>query len=253
VRARDTLLAKLKEMRPAEAAVVRRLLRNPRLVAELSLRELAARCQTSDATVMRACRAAGYDGFQDLKYHVLREYTSGTPPAVPSGGGAYGTDLAASLEAAEDTLDRAAGLLRGAQRVALTGVGASYGVAIIALDILFTMGRQALLVRDDQTAAFVFTPHVDHLFLLAISHSVGTQLPIHLVRGAHAAQIPTIGVCNEPSSGLAKAVDVLVSTQAVESPRGSYAIAPRVCQLAILDALFSRLRCPDPNSGSLAG
>jgi DNA-binding MurR/RpiR family transcriptional regulator len=239
---RAVLQSKLKEMSPAEAEVVRRLLRNPAQVAELSLREVAARCHTSDATVMRACRAAGYDGFQHLKYHVLREYTSGKAPSIPSGIGTYATDVSASLEAAEASLDRAAQLLHHARRVALVGVGASYGVAVIALDILFTLGRQALIVRDDQAAAFVLTPPIDGLVLLAISHSGETQFPLQLVQEARAGGIPTIGLSNEPASELAREVEVLLPTQAVESPRGSYAIAPRICQLAVLDALFMRLR-----------
>jgi DNA-binding MurR/RpiR family transcriptional regulator len=51
---------------------------------------------------------------------------------------------------------------------------------------------------------------------------------------------------NEPASELARAVDVVLSTQAVEPARGSYAIAPRICQLAVLDALFALVR---PSAG----
>jgi DNA-binding MurR/RpiR family transcriptional regulator len=54
--------------------------------------------------------------------------------------------------------------------------------------------------------------------------------------------VASIGMTNEPASELAKAVDVLVPTQAVEAASGSFAIAPRICQLAVLDALFSRVR-----------
>jgi DNA-binding MurR/RpiR family transcriptional regulator len=249
---RQVLQSRLKEMRPAEAEVVRRLLRNPARVAELTLREIAAHCHTSDATVMRACRAAGYDGFQDLKYHVLREFTSGRAPAVPAGHGTYGTDVAASLEAAAESLDRAAALLATAQRVALVGVGASYGVAVIAMDILFTLGRQALILQDEQMGAYAFAPPIKGLVVIAISHSGETQFPIRLVREARTLGIPTVGLSNEPASELARNVDVLLPTQAVESPRGRYAIAPRICQLAILDALFARLCVVSPRQADRA-
>jgi DNA-binding MurR/RpiR family transcriptional regulator len=214
-----TLQDRLKGMRPSEAEVARRLLRNLGLIAGKSLREVAAQCRTSDATVVRACRAAGFDGFQDLKYHVLREFTSGEPPPPSARHGAYGDDIGASLASAEASLDRAAGLLRQASRVVLAGVGASYGVALIATDILFTLGRQALP---------------------AISHSGETRFPVRVAQDARQAGVPSIGLSNEPGSELAQAVDVLVPTQAVEPPRGSYAIAPRLCQLAVLDRLFSR-------------
>lgn len=234
-------------MRPAEAEVARRMLRRLASLAEQSLREVAAACRTSDATVMRTCRAAGFDGFQDLKYHVLREFTSGRTATAPPARGAYSEDLAASVEAANHALDRGARLLRESRRVALVGVGASQGVALIATDILFTLGRQALAIQNAQMMAFAFTPPVTGLVLLAISHSGETQFPVVVAREAREAGVKSIGLTNEPASELAQAVDVVLPTQAVEPPRGSYAIAPRICQLAVLDALFNRV---GPSNGN---
>jgi DNA-binding MurR/RpiR family transcriptional regulator len=228
-------------MRPSEAAVTRRLIRNLRLVAEKSLREVALFCGTSDTTVMRACRAAGYDGYQDLKYHVLREFTNGAIKEPETHHDCYRADILASLRAVEATLDKAANLIRGARRVVLTGQGASYGVALVAMDILFTLGIQALPVQDEQMANFAFTPPVEGLVVLAISHSGGPHFPVLVVSMAREAGVSTIGITNEPASEMARTVDVLLPTQAVESPRGSYAIAPRICQLTVLDALFSRV------------
>jgi DNA-binding MurR/RpiR family transcriptional regulator len=243
---RDTLQAHLGDMRPSEAEVARRLLRDLGQVAKRSLREVAGELGSSDATVMRACRAAGFDGFQDLKYHVLREFTAGGARGGPPPDGAYGADIAASLTAAGPALERAARLLRQARRVVLAGVGASQGVALIATDILFTLGKQALPLHSEQMAAFAFTPPVRGLVLLAISHSGETQFPVRLVAEAREAGVSSIGLTNEPASELARAVDVLVPSQAVESPRGSYAVAPRICQLAVLDALFARVRRSPP-------
>jgi len=237
-------------MRPAEAGVARRMLRNLASLAEQSLREVAASFQTSDATVMRACRAAGFDGFQDLKYHVLREFTAGHVPTVPTSRGTYSDDLTASMEAANPVLNQAARLLRESRRVVLAGVGASHGVALIATDILFTLGRQALVVQTEQMMAFAFTPPVTGLLLVAISHSGETQFPVLVAREAREAGVKSIGLTNEPASELAQAVDLVLPTQAVEPPRGSYAIAPRICQLAVLDALFNRVGFPNGNGAS---
>jgi DNA-binding MurR/RpiR family transcriptional regulator len=241
MRVTETLQAGLEKMRPSEAAVARRLLRHLQWVAEKSLRETAAACRTSDATVMRACRAAGFDGFQDLKYYVLRELANAEakPPPVQ---GNYEADLAASLAAVNKDLEPAARMLRVANRVLLAGVGASHGVALIAKDILFTLRKPAVLVQDEQMASFALTAPVDGLLVLAISHSGETQFPVRVVSEARAAGVRSIGLTNEPASDLAQAVDVVLSTQAVEPARGSYAISPRVCQLAVLDALFGLVR-----------
>lgn len=239
----NLLQSRLAEMRPSEAEVVRRLLRNLGMVAEKTLREVAQQCGVSDTTVMRACRAAGYDGFQDLKYHVLRELTApGKPsPAPPREPGAYAADLEASLAAAATTLPKAANLLARASRVGVVGVGSSMGIGLVATDILFTLGKQAIPIHNDQMTAYVLAPPISGLLLLAISHCGGTQFPVRVVQEARLLGVPTIGLTNEPGSELAESVDVLLPTQAVEAARGSYAISPRVCQLAVLDALFAQL------------
>lgn len=50
-----------------------------------------------------------------------------------------------------------------------------------------------------------------------------------------------LGITNEPASELG---------QAVELRRGSYAVAPRICELAVLDLLFSRANAPTPPSST---
>jgi len=238
-----TLQSRLKDMRRSEAEVARRLLRDLGPVAEKSLRDVAATCGTSDATVVRTCRAAGFDGFQDLKYHVLRELTGGAEIKLAANGDAhYGNDIAASVTAADAALEKAARLVKAAARVALAGVGASYGITLVLTDVLFTMRKQALPIRDEQMAGFALTPPVNGLVLIAISHSGETQFPLRAVLEAKKAKVKSIGLTNEPGSELARAVDVLLPTQTVERPAGSFAIAPRICQLAVLDRLLTRVR-----------
>lgn len=238
-----TLQSCLADMRPSEAEVTRRLLRNLGQVAEKSLRDVASACQTSDATVVRACRAAGFDGFQDLKYHVLRELTGGSElKPLLNGESYYASDIAASVSAADSALDDAATLLRAASRVVLAGVGASHGIALVLTDVLFTLRKQALPVHDAQRASFALTPPVEGLVLMAISHSGETQFPLRVVLEAKKAGVKSIGLTNEPGSELARAVDVLLPTQTVERPAGSFAIAPRICQLAVLDRLLTRVQ-----------
>lgn len=244
----QTLQSRLAEMRPSESEVVRRLLRNLSGVAERSLREIASACDTSDATVVRACRAAGFDGFQDLKYHVLRELTGGAPPPESSPNlDLYQADLKASVAASDAAMLAAAQLLRQASRILIAGAGASHGVAVILTDVLFTLGKQALPVMDAQASGFALTPPLEGLLVLAISHSGETQFPLQVVKEARRVGVQTIGLTNEPGSELARAVDVVLPTQTVDRPAGSFAISPRICQLAVLDAWLTRFRTLEPS------
>jgi DNA-binding MurR/RpiR family transcriptional regulator len=100
------------------------------------------------------------------------------------------------------------------------------------------MGKQAVLLKDNQMAAYALTPPVTGLILLAVSHSGETQFPIAVALQAREAGVKSIALTNEPASELGRAATFILPTQAVESARGSYAIAPRICQLAVLDLLF---------------
>lgn len=249
---RSNLETSLAVMRPSEADVVRRLVRDLGRVAAGSLREVAKWCDTSDATVVRACRAAGFDGFQDLKYHVLRELTShgsALPPERTTREPSYAADLAASLSASAAALPAAARLLKSAARVALAGVGASQGIGLILTDVFFALGRQALPLPNEQALSFALTAPTKGLVLLAISHSGETQFALRAVTEARRMKVPTIGISNEPASELARLVDVYLPTQTVERPEGSFSIAPRVCQLAVLDQLVDQLRPTPGRSG----
>lgn len=232
-----TLESRLPSMRPSEADVARRLLRDPVRVAGQSLREMAAWCGTSDATVLRTCRAAGYDGYQDLKYHVLRELRGARPAAEASPVTDCAADMAAGIAASAALLPKAARLLRAASRICFAGVGASLGVGHILADVLSARGRQSLAVGDEGALAFVLAAPVRGLVLIAISHSGESRFVLKAAAAAREAKVPVIGVSNEPGSELAQGVDVYLPTQTVERPEGSFAIAPRICQLAVLDRL----------------
>lgn len=238
---KTTLQSSLSAMRPSEAEVARHLLRDSARVADHSLREIAAWCGTSDATVVRACRAAGYDGYQDLKYHVLRELR-GRKPAEPATARVstpdYAADIAAGLTASADALPKAAKLLRAASRICCVGVGASLGIGHILTDVLSSRGKQSLAVGDDPSLAFILAAPVKGLVLVAISHSGESRFALKATAEARLAKIPVIGLSNEPGSELAQSVDIYLPTQTVERPEGSFAIAPRICQLAVLDRLM---------------
>jgi DNA-binding MurR/RpiR family transcriptional regulator len=111
--------------------------------------------------------------------------------------------------------------------------------------VLSAMGRQALPLMDEATLNFILTPPVKGLVLMAISHSGESRFALKAAKEGRRAGVPVIGMSNEPGSELAVSVDVYVPTQTVERAEGSFSIAPRVCQLAVLDRLVTMLRQSD--------
>ncbi len=59
--------------RPSEKAIAEFILANRERVIRMSISELARDADVGESTVMRFCRAAGLDGYQDLKIRLAQD------------------------------------------------------------------------------------------------------------------------------------------------------------------------------------
>lgn len=66
----------LPDMSTAEKRIAQNILDNPRDIVHLSITELAARSQVSDATVVRFCRRLGMHGYQEMKVTLAQDLVS---------------------------------------------------------------------------------------------------------------------------------------------------------------------------------
>jgi DNA-binding MurR/RpiR family transcriptional regulator len=64
---------------------------------------------------------------------------------------------------------------------------------------------------------------------------------LRAVLSARQKRVRTIGITNDPASELAKSVDILLTTDVVERPEGSFSIGPRMCQLVVCDRLVEAM------------
>lgn len=111
----ERIAAHVGELSPAETRVARFFAEHGEEVAFLSAAEIAARLETSDATVVRAAQALGYDGLPQLKEELRDALRSRATPALRLGRSleALGDDPAAILE---HTLASQAQLVEDARR-----------------------------------------------------------------------------------------------------------------------------------------
>ena len=84
--------------------------------------------------------------------------------------------------------------------------------------------------------------HAPNVPVVIFTNRADEEMALRAVREARRADVPTIGLSNEPASELARSVDVYLPTQTVERPEGSFSITPRICQLAVLDQLVTQLK-----------
>ncbi len=150
------------DLSPAEERVARFFAEHREEAAFLSAAEVAARLEVSDATVVRAAQALGYDGLPQLKDELRAALRTRATPALRLGRRLeeLGDDpavilehsLAAHVELVEearrtlraDDFGRAIELLAGADRVAVFGLGPNGTLAEYLALRLRRIGRAAV-------------------------------------------------------------------------------------------------------------
>ena len=74
-------------LRPAEQRVAEAVLADPAGISESSITSVARRCQTSETTVLRFCRAIGLNGYPELRIALARAARAKAAEDMGSAGG----------------------------------------------------------------------------------------------------------------------------------------------------------------------
>lgn len=255
---RQHVHAILPRLARAERRVAEALLANPSLVVEKTITQVARACQTSETTVVRFCRAAGFRGYPDLRLALATELgrdIARRREELLTGADIDRDDSLAQLvtkvarteaNAIEDTirqldldqLDKVVTALVHARRIALFGLGASGFGAQDLQQKLLRIDRMAFVVADPHlalaSAALLTTGDV----AMAWSHSGETRETVAWLAKAREQGATTVAVTNDPHSPLAAQADLLLTTAARETRFRTGAMASRIAQLAVVDCVY---------------
>lgn len=206
-------------------------------IMDLTAMEIAARLETSDASVVRAVQALGFSGLRDLKQTLEHwfgpEMTSSSK--MSSTVDAFSSDVGASasidfvLEGHRHTcevlsqpynrqaMEQATRLLSEARQVAIFGIGASGILAEYSARLFSRIGLpSAVLNRTGIGLAeqLIYLQRGDVLVIMAqkSSHREGQST----LREAKRLAIPTILLTNALDSAFSKEADVVIHV-----PRGA--------------------------------
>lgn len=259
----ETLLIRIRAampaLRPSERRIAEEFTEAPAAAANLSIAELAARCQTSTTSVVRFYRRMGYAHYRDFRIDLTRavareELATASLPEV-SGDIDRNDSLAGivtkvamneTLSIADtarfldmDALGQAVELLLGARRIDTFGVGAS---ALVGLDLqqkLSRIGRTAINWPDSHSAWTSAATLGPGCVALAVSHTGATVDTVEFLAIAGKSGAATIALTNFRESPLARAADVTLTTAARETRFRSGALGSRIAQLMVVDCLFT--------------
>ncbi len=248
-------LTRLRELRPRLADAERRLatyiLRHPRQILDSSITLVAGRARVSEATVVRLCRRIGCRGYQDLRIRLAADLV--LPPRQIYDEIDPGDDCPAvkrkvfgiSIRALEETLDvledgaleAAVEAIAAARQVDFYGVGASGIVAMDAQQKLLRIGiaAQAFVDPHVQAASAALLRRGD--VAVGISHSGSTRDTVHALGVARSAGATTVAITRYGPSPIEAVAQIRLHTISTEGGIRGAAIASRMAQLAVVDAI----------------
>lgn len=161
-----------KEFSKSEQQIADLLFKDPHAFARLNVKEIAAKVNVSEPTVVRFCRRVGCEGFKDFKIQIIQDlaYRQASSeagnaraeavgaPASKGGKGGIPAEvhdaaiaaLARTYNAVDrQTIDAAAGLIAHARRVVVYGIGgSSAGMAEEAHNRLFRLNINSVAYTD---------------------------------------------------------------------------------------------------------
>lgn len=244
-------------MTKAERAVAEYMESRLATVPKISIKQLAQRSGTSEASVMRFCKALGYQGYRDFvlnlsaalgsvdKENDEKNYTDIRP----------GDDLETIIEnvsfnnrrSIEDTLTaldktmvaEAVALLCEARRVDWYGLGASGLVCQDAQQKFMRISKRWQAFVDGhiiQTAAALLSPQD---VAVLVSNSGTTAEILDALKLARANGAKTIAITRYSKSELAQGSDVVLHISTPEVSLRSGAMGSRIAMLNVVDILFS--------------
>lgn len=231
------------------------ILQSPTKIIHRTINQIAEELQLADSTVFRFCKRLGYKGFQDLKIALATEAADAIQDiherisADDNEEAVLEKVFHSNIKTLEDTLKvidtthfkSAINVLLNAPKIELFGFG---GSNIIALDGYHKFIRTGLNVSTQSDA---------HLQLMAasqmkkgdvallISHTGKSKDIMDIYETVTNLGVTTIGITGFTQSPLSKQVDIPLYTLSEETDYRSEALASRIAQLSLLDALYVTL------------
>ncbi|WP_370614479.1 MurR/RpiR family transcriptional regulator [Mumia sp. Pv 4-285] len=274
----EDILVRLRQalpgLRPSEQRIAKAALDAPAEVAGLGITDLAARCSTSAATVVRFCKSIGFDGYRAFSLALARASAGESGRRVQFGVSEGDIDPSDSTRevvrklafqearAVEETaeqldleqLDRVVAAISEAPVVDVYG-SASSGLAAQDLQQkLRRIGHQVNAWTDPHLALTSAAVLSDDSVAIAFSHSGETEESISALRTAASRGAFTVAVTNFPESPLAHLADATLTTVSRETRFRYGAMSSRMAQLMIVDVIFLGVaqRHPESVSASLS-
>lgn len=240
------------EVGRAQHRVVKYVLSHPEDAIHMSITQLAEASGSSEATIVRLVQDLGFKGFNDFKISLSRsmsvsdqvlerdlDASATVAEILQNVFGMSQTSLSETWEALDPRdVEAAIAILSRAERIEFVGVGGSGAVAFDAYHKFLRLGVPVSAPIDPHNAAQVAATLGSGAVVVVISHSGRTRDVLEVARLAKESDAQVIAITRFGRSPLQRLADVTLQTLSSETSYRSEAIASRISQLVIIDALL---------------
>lgn len=237
-------------LRKSEAKVAKYVLEHANDVISLRIADLAKQAEVSEPTVIRFCRAIGFDGFQSFKLQLAQQISLGgvytqfavddTDTVSDLRNKVFDTTVGSLITVRDEldptVLEQAINTINKANRVEFYGFGASGSVASDAQHKFFRLQLSAASYTD---------PHIQHMsaisltstdVVVAISQSGQTYALLQSVNLAKEAGATIISLAPEDTP-LSKMSNIPIYVNMEEDHQAFTPVSSRIAHLVVIDVL----------------
>ncbi|MFC0524517.1 MurR/RpiR family transcriptional regulator [Pontibacillus salicampi] len=241
-----------RQMSEKEKQIADYILKDPNKIVHSTINQVSEDLGVADATVFRFCKTLGYKGYQALKISLASEVVNPIQDIhekiseQDSEMDILQKVFQANVNAIQYTKDiqeekffhKALQLIGQAKQIHFYGNGGSGVTALDAQHKFMRSGLPSHAYTDTHLQLMAVSQLTKEDVALFISHTGTNKDILEVMEVAKENNVPTIGITNFAKSPFSKAVDVCLFTTSQETDYRSEALASRIAELSIIDALY---------------
>lgn len=235
-----------------ERQVADYILEHSNKIIHSTINQVADDLNVADATVFRFCKRIGFKGFQAMKIALAAEIVNPiqdiheTISESDSSKEIAEKVLRSNIRTLEDTfhilnnqtIEQAVQALLDAQHIEFYGNGGSGIIAMDAQHKFIRTGLRTTAYSDAHLQIMSSSQLSSADVAVLISHSGTNKDMLRVADIARQTGATTIAITNLATSPLSKKVDIPLYTVSQETDFRSEALASRIAQLSLVDALY---------------
>lgn len=242
-------------LNPSEKKIAEYILKSPKEIPDLSIKDLADKSGSSQSAVVRLCKILGYKGYKEFRITIAKDtakvnkdenmYNDINPEddidtIIKNISYNNKKSIDNTVEVlSKKSLEEAVRAISKADKIDFYGVGASY---IIALDAFqkFTRINKNVRATSDTHLQMEFASNLKKGDVaVAISYSGETKDTFESIEVAKNAGATTISITKFGNTSISSLCDINLFVLSPEVTFRSGAMSSRIAQLNVVDILFT--------------